>query len=63
MFDVSDGVCTGLSVARRLFGIDMAGFLVFLGVPLLFSFVAMPGFCCFSCNAREIPVGGSDWIA
>ena len=35
------------SVVRWLFGCGLVGLLVVLIVPLLLSFLAMPGLCCF----------------
>ena len=43
MCGVSDDRCTGFSIVRRLFGSGVVG----LCVPVLSSFVAMPGLCCF----------------
>ena len=47
MCGVSAERCTGFCVVRKLFGNCMVGLFVLLGVPLILSFVAMPGLCCF----------------
>ena len=49
MSGVSDDRCIGFSFVRWLFGGCMVGLLVVLFVPLLLSFLAMPGLCCLLC--------------
>ena len=47
MCGVSDARCLRFSFVRWPFGGSMVGLLVVLFVPLLLSFLAMPGLCCF----------------
>ena len=47
MCGVSDDRCSGFSFVPWLFAGSMVGLLVILFVPLLLSFLVMPGLCCF----------------